>query len=168
MITNAMKCFVDESDTEYFGKKIYSILFNYDGTVDTLTRLGSHSEEVKKYPSAQAFADAHPVQAANIVRWLREHGQKMDDIQFVDKPDTTPITKKCCRCGKTKPVMEFPRSEFSKDGVHSECCECRIKECQAKKLYCSSNHLADGMDIGEGYLRFERCKGCLVGEPCQK
>ena len=165
MITNAMKCFIDETETQYFGKKVYSILFNHDGTVDVLTRLGSHADEVSKYPTAQAFADAHPVQAANIVQWLREHGQKMDGIQFVDKPDTTPITKRCQRCGKTKPIMEFPASELSKDGVHSECCECRKRECQAKKWYCSANHRLPGMDADGAWERKEMCKGCPVGEP---
>lgn len=36
-------------------------------------------------------------------------------------------SKKCCRCGKSKPLAEFGARQKSKDGHHSHCLECNRK-----------------------------------------
>jgi hypothetical protein len=158
--------FVDETETcGTTWRKIYSMLFNNDGSVDVLIRYGNNSENTERHATQHDFAIAHPVQAANVMEWMRKNGRDIKEIQFPEKSDLVPITKRCQKCGKAKPILEFPLSDLSRDGSHKECCDCRIKECKTKKMYCSANHQPAGNNFGESYLRFERCKDCPVGEP---
>jgi len=45
-------------------------------------------------------------------------------------------TKRCARCEKTKPVTEFARHRYSKDGLKSWCNECRR---EAKRAWIEAN-----------------------------
>lgn len=40
------------------------------------------------------------------------------------------FVKSCTKCGKTKPIEEFYKSESGKYGVQSWCMECQKKECR--------------------------------------
>ena len=44
-------------------------------------------------------------------------------------------TKKCVHCGKIKPVTEFNKHQYSKDGLQSYC-----KECQHNYKYGSNKN----------------------------
>ncbi|HPS39825.1 MAG TPA: hypothetical protein PL124_10465 [Candidatus Cloacimonadota bacterium] len=165
MITNMMQCFIDEVDVQYFGKKTYSVLFNIDGTVDSLVMLGRKEQAPEKYKTIGEFAEAHPVQAANIAAYMREHG--ISPVEFPEKVDAIPITKMCKRCKKSLPIGSFPHSDLSKDGTHAECCECRIKEFQEKKFYCTAykTYKKDSTTFRGDPGIFIRCGNCPVREP---
>jgi hypothetical protein len=165
MITNMMQCFVDEIDVQCFGKKTYSVLFNIDGTVDSLVMLGRNQQAPEKYKTIREFAEAHPVQAANIAAYMREHG--ISPVEFPEKMDAIPITKVCKVCKKSLPIGSFPHSDLSKDGTHPECCECRIKEFQEKKFYCTAciTHVSKELNHQDDVYVFTRCIGCPVRTP---
>ena len=165
MIIKHMLCFVDQIDVEYFGTKTYSALFNEDGSVDALIKLGSQSERVEKYESIGEFAKTHPVQAANIAAYMRVHG--ISPIKFPENPDSIPITKPCKVCKRNLPIGSFPHSDISPDGAHAECCECRIKEFQAKKFWCTAykTYAMDKTNFRGDPQIFVRCLSCPVREP---
>jgi hypothetical protein len=165
MITNMMHCFVDEIDVQYFGKKTYSVLFNIDGTVDALVILGNHEQNSEKFKNIVDFSEAHPVQAANIAAYMREHG--ISPVSFPEKRDLVPVTKVCKVCKRVLPIGNFPHSDLSKDGTHAECCECRVKEFQEKKFFCTAcnTYKKDSILYQDNPDVFIRCGTCPVRKP---
>lgn len=73
--------------------------------------------------------------------------------------DVLPRTKKCWKCGKTKPVSMFHRDSSQRGGYHGRC-----KECKVYKQSVSSNR--HGADDGY-YLRQLRIQNgtCAI---CQR
>lgn len=45
----------------------------------------------------------------------------------MDTVTSTPITKRCTKCGKEKPITEFGRNPAVKDGFNTQCKECKCK-----------------------------------------
>lgn len=66
-------------------------------------------------------------------------------VEFKIKSDSiakkTPITeKKCNTCGKTKPISEFHRKAYNKDGYNGQCKFCKAKYASEWKLGNSITH----------------------------
>jgi len=168
MITKVSLVFVSEMEIQHLNQtKTCSMFFDKTGTVMMVTKIGNHEEYAENFSSQAKFAEAHPTKAAEVAKWLREYhgGQEIQTkdiltITFPEKHDMVPITKLCTRCHKTKHVLEFPQSPLSPDGVHDECCECRKRECTAKKFRCTANKSPDGKP---NYERYIRCRDCQVG-----
>lgn len=159
MITDIKYIFIDETNESFYGKIIRSILFNQDGSVDMLRHIGERVSDVEKFPSQAEFAVAHPVQAANVINFMKNHGRDIKEIQFPEKVDLVPITKKCVRCGMIKQISQFPPDNTAKDGAHPECCTCRIEECKGKKFYC--NAVSDQWNAD----KVHECMRCSVRQP---
>jgi len=59
-------------------------------------------------------------------------------------------TKKCCRCGRVKPVSEFPTAKNTSDGIWSWCLVC-------KRAYQLKSKVVLRPQGTPGY---RRCLGC--------
>lgn len=163
MITDIKYIFTDETNEPYRGRITRSILFSQDGSVDMLRNItGGRAEDPEKFSSQAEFAVAHPVQAANVMKFMRTHGRDIKEIQFPEKVDLVPVTKKCVRCGMTKSITQFPPDDTSKDGTHNECCTCRIEECKGKKFYCTA--ISDQWNAE----KVHECMRCPVRQPVKK
>jgi hypothetical protein len=111
----------------------------FDGTVRVDRRFEMSGRESSDFcGSLQEFADAYPVLAAQIFTWMRENGHNVKEIEFPSHNDLVPLKKKCVKCHEAKALSEFPENELSFDGTHNDCCACRIRECQEKKMRCQT------------------------------
>lgn len=55
---------------------------------------------------------------------LRLQTTGLPEVKKYYEPDFTPRKKRCTKCGKDKPVKEFPINRQIKGGIHSWCKEC--------------------------------------------
>jgi hypothetical protein len=85
---------------------------------------------VYNYGSWTEFAKAHPVQAVGIASVIRKTTAVLPDLTFLD-PEIVAASAVCSKCGKTKPVHEFPPCDKDPSGIHHDCCECRKKYCKS-------------------------------------
>lgn len=136
MICDQGLYFQHTSENGFFGKVVSAIHIYHNGSVAILNNRRNSSP--KTYDSVQEFAEAHPVIMFEILGWCREHGKNFDAYLASDETNVVPISKKCKRCGKTKPIGEFPKRDLAFDGTHDDCCQCRIVECTRIKAYCTA------------------------------
>ena len=155
-ITEMKYCFIDDAgETPYNGKLIFSMLFNEDDSVDMIRKLGMR-ESFEKFASQKKFAEANPLRATNIMKYLRERNHGITEIKFPEKKDTIPTTKKCKTCGNTKPLLAFPPDDNMPDGTHNDCCECRIIYCKKVKAACFATSLSQSIE------KFNECCTCTI------
>jgi hypothetical protein len=125
-----------EKDTQYFGLITYAIHIYADGKV---TMVGNKRYDgICNYETVQEFADAQPLIAKDIIDYCRANGKNLDTLIAAKGTDIVPITKQCRTCHKVFPVTQFPINELAFDKAHSDCCECRIKECQRISAWCAA------------------------------
>lgn len=92
----------------------------------------------RTYGNVSEFRAAHPVQAAEIIKYLREQQLHLPWVE--DRaPDLQPKTHKCRWCGEEKHLLDFPQTDGNVIGVHDDCCECRRKYCSREKVWCIAN-----------------------------
>lgn len=98
--------------------------------------------------SLKEFATAYPVLAKEIFEWMRANHHDIKELEFPEHNDLVPVMKTCSVCHKEKPAVEFPVNDLSFEGTHKDCCECRIRECQEKKMKCLAPVLPRCLKIG--------------------
>jgi len=152
MITNAGLYFETTDKNDYFGEITRAIHIYHSGKVTILLRRGRFRDDIKEYETTAEFIAANPVIVKEIITWCREHKINLDSMISSKGTDIVPITKTCKKCGATKGIGEFPRNDYTFDGRHDDCCECRISECKRIKAYC----------ITPGQ---EECRNCPIRTP---
>ena len=155
-ITEMNYVFLDDAgETLYLGRQIFSMMFNQDGSVVMIRKLGTR-ESYEKYDTQEKFAEANPLRAAHIMKYLRERNHGITEIKFPEKKDIISTTKKCKMCGKTKPLLAFPPDDNMPDGTHNDCCECRITYCKREKATCFATSSSQSID------KFNECCICTI------
>lgn len=93
----------------------------------------------------------------------KRHPKKGRKILIRNYDDEGNLTsKECSHCHKIKPVSKFNKREKVKDGLHSECKECRNKRYQKKKKQIERNY------DDKGNLISQECTYCHEIKPVSK
>jgi hypothetical protein len=139
MINKAAYYFEDNCKCEAMTDIQKRVWFYDDGEILVTRRFETTGREnTSIFSTPREFAEAFPVLSRDIFQWMRDHKHNIKDLEFKGHDDLVPMKKHCPLCHKEKALTEFPKNDVSFDGTHRECCECRIRECQDKKMQCQA------------------------------
>jgi hypothetical protein len=139
MIDNAAYYFEDNCKCEAWTSIQKRVWFHNDGQIRVIRRFEMTTrEDTHIFDSLQEFKEAFPVLTRDIFQWMRDNHHNIKELEFKGCDDLVPMKKHCPVCHKEKALTEFPANDTSFDGTHRDCCECRIRECQEKKMQCQA------------------------------
>ncbi|MDD5010426.1 MAG: hypothetical protein PHC68_18750 [Syntrophorhabdaceae bacterium] len=136
MITDQGIYFEHSREDDVFGEVVTGIHFYRNGTVTAIDNRRFNSAQ--HFSTVKGFSEARPVVMAEIFTWCRQHGKTFEELTEAEGNDIVQVTRACRVCKQALPLTAFPQKDLSFDGVHEDCCECRIEECKRIKAWCSA------------------------------